>query len=193
MGQQQEAEYYDRLFSEEGYHQEAHNLRWYPVWKSSADEIVRWGSPKIVDLGCGPGHLAEIINRTNGYPFLYIGYDFSRVAIDIARAKVISDRFDFRLADLSSHDFNESVGEARRVTYVSTEFLEHVEFDLEVIERIPSENPLLFSLPRFDDPGHVRFFTDEQSIRQRYGGLLNIYSIQIMPDNWRYCVQSVRR
>jgi SAM-dependent methyltransferase len=193
VGKQQESSYYDKLFSDEGYAQEPEKLRWYPIWKSCAEGVTAKGANTIIDLGCGPGHLAEVIRRINGYKYQYIGYDFSRTAIDVARNRLGDPRFDFRLVDLQSHDFNENAKDDELPVYVSTEFFEHVEFDLEVVEKMKSGSSVFFSLPRFDDPGHVRFFEKDEEIRSRYETLLDIHAIKLMSDKWRYCIKSTRK
>jgi len=198
MGSQQDAEYYDNMWMQSGYEKEAENLRWYPVWQSATDAIMRKlvlnkFAVRIIDLGCGPGHIAEVLNKTTGLPFSYIGYDFSSVAIDMANKKNIGDRFIFKEADLSDYNFHESVQEGEDVIYVSIEFLEHVKFDREVIKKLKSSCSVLFSLPNFDDPGHVRFFAGEKEIRERYEDLLNINSVQVMPDGYRFFIDSTKK
>jgi len=198
MGSQQDSEYYDNMWKQSGYEKEAENLRWFPVWQSVTDAImrklvVRQSTVRIIDLGCGPGHIAEVLNKTTGLPFSYIGYDFSSVAIKMAQEKHIGDRFKFKEADLSEYDFHESEKKDEDVIYVSVEFLEHVEFDREVIEKLKSGRSVFFSLPNFDDPGHVRFFAGEKEIRERYEDLLDIHSVTVMSDGYRFVIDSKRK
>jgi trans-aconitate methyltransferase len=193
MGKQQDSSYYDGLFSEKAYSEDPEGLRWYPVWRSTVEEVIAHGSTSIIDLGCGPGLLAEVLCSVNGYPYKYVGYDFSNVAIDIADNRRLDPRFSFKLADLSTYDFHEEFDELDVMTYVSTEFLEHVEFDLDVISKMRQGSLVLFSLPRFDDPGHVRFFEKDTDIRDRYSDLLDIQAIKLMPDKWRFCIKSIKK
>jgi len=190
MGRQQDAAYYDGIYLGSHYEQEASALRWYPIWKEVADTLIKQGATKIIDLGCGPGHLAEVIAHTTGYPIKYIGYDFSGIAIDMSTKKSLDDRFSFVKVDLSNYDFNKFIDENDNLFYVSIEFFEHVEFDQEVIKRMKPNKPLIFSLPKFDDPGHVRFFENEQSIITRYEDLLDIHEIKLMQDKWRFLIRS---
>ena len=199
MGSQQDSAFYDKLWSQDYFNETTETLRWYPIWRSVSDAVLRRlvinKSPvRIIDLGCGPGHFVEVLDKTTKLPFSYVGYDFSPVAISDANKKNLGDRFTFKEADLFDYDFNESAQESEDVIYVSTEFFEHVEFDREVMKKIKSGCSLLFSVPNFDDPGHVRFFTGgEMEIRERYEDILDISSVQTMPDGYRFFIESVRK
>lgn len=190
MGQQQPKEYYDRLWSSPYYQRSAAEMdKWCPVWEAVAfylQDSMKAGA-HIVDLGCGPGHLAELLKDCQDM-FIYTGYDFSPVAILAAQQRVDDGRFCFKVADLQTHDFVTESG-----VYVATEFLEHVKFDLELISRIPAGSRFLFSVPTFDDPSHVRTYKDPFAIRSRYWDLLDIPDIFVMPDGYRFVVQAIRR
>ena len=58
--------------------------------------------------------------------------------------------------------------------YTSFEFLEHISFDLELIESLNTGDSIVFSVPNHDAAGHVRFFLSENDIELRYGDLLNL-------------------
>lgn len=195
MGKQQDAKYYDELWANPYYRKHAIELRkWYPVWSYVAFKVrqlqlLRGGSGcKIVDLGCGPGHLAELLVGGLDEQSDYIGYDFSPVAVAHAKQTIRDPKFSFEVADLSTHDFVREHG-----VYVATEFLEHVEFDLDVLAKLPADSPVLFSVPTFDDPGHVRVYPGQHAIYERYQDLLDISEISTMADGYRFVVQATRR
>lgn len=56
---------------------------------------------------------------------------------------------------------------------ISLEFLEHVENDVNVVDQIRKGTRCIFSVPNFDSSAHVRYFSSEGEVRQRYGGLLD--------------------
>jgi hypothetical protein len=51
---------------------------------------------------------------------------------------------------------------------VTTEFLEHVEADLEILSRIPTGVRVLGTVPNFPFVSHVRHFKDVDSVEERY-------------------------
>ena len=57
------------------------------------------------------------------------------------------------------------------------EVLEHIQDDLGVLNRIPRGTKLLLSVPNFDDPYHVRYFSSEKEVYERYKGVMNIFDI----------------
>lgn len=185
MGIQQSAFYYDEVFSRPYYAVEAEKLTpWLPIWELGAKKIAEAKHKKIIDLGCGPGFFAKILSKRTEHSFDYIGYDFSRVAINRAR-KQSDPRFRFELSDLQTNSFEKDMD-----VCVSLEFLEHIEFDLDIISKIPVKTRFLFSVPSFDDPGHVRWFVNLNTVIERYRNLLEFNSIT--EENQRFFVDSIR-
>ncbi len=64
---------------------------------------------------------------------------------------------------------------------VSTEVFEHID-DFRAIENIPDGQRVIFSVPSFPHPSHLRVFT-ERSVRERYGNVFGIERVQRF--NWR--------
>jgi hypothetical protein len=52
--------------------------------------------------------------------------------------------------------------------YIVLEVLEHIEQDREIISSIMGNKEVIFSVPNFDSFGHVRFFRDENQVKERY-------------------------
>ena len=121
----------------------------------------------IVDLGCGPGHFASMID-TRKYQIK--GYDFSKVAIQQAQKRCPEGNF--HCVDLTTANFC-----LESDAYVSHEFFEHIEPDLEIIQQIPTGKLCIFSVPGFDSSGHVRHFKNKTEVWNRYRELLTFISI----------------
>ncbi len=107
------------------------------------------GERAILDIGCGQGKLNAYIKNYDGFDMVQNPY---------------------RVADIYTHDFGDYD------VYVLLEVLEHLIKDIDVLRKIPANKPLIFSVPSFDDPSHVRMFT-EQIVRWRYRDLIQISNI----------------
>ena len=116
----------------------------------------------IVDLGSGVGHFARVL-FDRGY-IRYIGIDFAPVMIEKARKQL--PEATFILGDLRSEKVHKLV--QNYDTFVILETLEHIERDLSIVESLPNNSLVILSAPDYDDPGHVRYFRDEQQIINRY-------------------------
>lgn len=162
IGRERDAAYYDRSFLAHDlwlrHYSESHH---FPMWSVVVDRIRRTGVRSILDIGCGPGQMATLV-RDSGFE-RYHGIDFSGERIK--RARAICPEFEFTHADVLESDLIE------RLDYdavVSTEFLEHVERDLEVLDRIKPGTPCFCTVPSFTSLGHVRFFRDRGEVSARY-------------------------
>jgi len=107
------------------------------------------GERKMLDIGCGQGNLSEHIVNYDGF--------------DMVKNK-------YRVADIYTHDYGDYD------VYVLLEVLEHLIRDKEVLKKIPSGKQVVFSVPSFDDPSHVRMFT-EKIVRWRYHDLIKLQNI----------------
>ena len=173
-----DSHYYDRLFRfSPAYNAlSARLMPWAGVWRQGLVWLLQLRPSCVVDLGCGPGHFTELLLAAArpGGPAeqleRYTGYDFSPAALSKAHRRVRDPRFEFIQADLKQQDF--AKGNPSDTVYVSFEFLEHIEPDREIVARIPSGAPFIFSVPSFDDPGHVRIFASAQAVMERYADLL---------------------
>jgi trans-aconitate methyltransferase len=128
---------------------------------------MRTNSRRVVDLGCGPGHFASLFRNTPNIE--YIGYDFSTVAISqaIERNKELQNCM-FKVQDLKKE-----MPIHRNAIYTSFEFFEHVDFDLDILEKLSNGDVIIFSVPNYDSAGHVRFFKNEEEILARYSNYIN--------------------
>jgi hypothetical protein len=70
--------------------------------------------------------------------------------------------------------------------------LEHVEADVPFVEQIPAGTRLVFTVPTFDDPGHVRWFNSSQEISDRYGKFIDDLVITYLPEDRCFIFTGVR-
>ena len=122
------------------------------------------GEDSVLDVGCGTGELGKKVKN-------YKGFDFSEKAIEIANDPRVwvGNIYDSKNFE-GSYDY-----------MVSTEVFEHID-DLKAIGNIPKGQKVIFSVPSFTDPAHLRTYTEE-SVRERYKGIFQINSIRRF--NWR--------
>lgn len=166
---EQGSEYYDEVFLS-GQRKHYKEKNHYGVWSALVDRLMRTKVESLLDVGCGDGGLAVFL-RDKGLPG-YLGFDFSTKKIEWARA--ICPEFDFVVADVfqtdifHSHDYD---------TIVSTEFLEHIEGDVEVIEKFPTGTHFYGTVPNFPGRSHVRHFTNTQEVYDRYGRYFQAFSV----------------
>lgn len=107
------------------------------------------GSRSMIDIGCGQGKLSEYIADYDGFDMVKNPY---------------------LVADIYTHDYGDYD------VYVLLEVLEHLTKDIDVLQKIPHGKQVVFSVPSFDDPSHVRMFT-ENILRWRYRNIINILSV----------------
>lgn len=135
-------------------------------YKAIYEEIGKWvGDKKILDICCGVGKLAKYIKN-------YSGFDFSKVAITIAE-KInknvwVGDAYDKK--NYKKADY-----------YVATEVFEHLD-DIKVLNNIPKGQKIVFSIPSFNDPSHIRVFS-EAYMRFRYKNLIDVK--RVVRFNWK--------
>ncbi len=72
------------------------------------------------------------------------------------------------------------------------EVLEHIRDDLAVIDNIREGADIIFSLPTFDDPAHVRKFKKPGDIQKRYCYGIDIRKI-VRIDKWFVCWGLVKK
>ena len=137
------SDYYDNLF------QHTHDFTRYEEIHNKIASIV--GDASILDIGCGPATLKKFVKN-------YKGFDFSPEAVKQANS-----------SDVWLGDAYEKKNYVPADYYLATEVLEHLD-DLKVLDNIPVNSKIIFSVPSFDDPSHVRTFS-EAIVRARYPNL----------------------
>lgn len=139
----------------------------------------------ILEIGCGVGQFANMLFDC-GFSN-YTGFDYAVEAI--ARAKANNpehaDRF------FAENAFQTRLMEEKYGLVISFEVLEHIQKDLEVLNRIRPGTKMLVSVPNFDDPYHVRYFPSEKDVRERYGQVMRIFDIFVSMLNQVNCLYYV--
>jgi glycosyltransferase involved in cell wall biosynthesis len=122
-------------------------------------EAALWSRGRVLDVCCGTGELSKYIDD-------YQGIDFSKEAI--------KDNPKLRYGDVFSEKLE------GYDTYVILEALEHLD-DLALLNLIPEKSHVVFSVPSFTCPSHVRTYS-EDIVRSRFEGVLTID--RILRFNW---------
>jgi trans-aconitate methyltransferase len=161
-GEEQSAAFYDRSFLDhDHWHRHYTESRYFPMWAIIADRIVRSQVSSILDIGCGPGQVAQLL-RDKGVQS-YLGIDFSTERVMQARA--VCPEFDFLAVDVFETDL---LATHNYAGVVCLEFLEHVERDLQVIQNLHPGTLFWASVPNFGGKQHVRHFRSSEEVIQRY-------------------------
>lgn len=164
------------------------------LWVSCLEEFDKSECCNIFDIGCGPGHLAELFIENKTKIKNYWGYDFSSTAISMSKEKTKgNEHFIFEESDIFEVSFDKNRN--NETYYVCFEFLEHIDKDIDVIKRIPSKSKFMFSVPNFWCKGHVRIFENEKSVRNRYENYVDIKNIKIFKHGefvHYFCVGTIK-
>jgi hypothetical protein len=167
-------EYYDDAYrSINAYHVPYWHSPYYFLWSVIADRIRREGASSVLEVGCGPGQLAELLLEQGVSN--YTGVDFSPAAIEIARRRLPS--VEFIVDDARSSSIYEKI---EYDAIVCTEVLEHIEDDLRVIGTFPSGKICVCSVPSFPYKSHVRFFGDACEVKNRYGRFFDKFDVMTL-------------
>lgn len=170
-GSEQDASWYDRVFEDAAvYNMPYYDTHYYFMWCAIVDRIIRDNPRLVLDIGCGPGQVAAFL-RDRGLAN-YIGLDLSTTAIK--RAQSLCPEYTFLAQSIYDSDVLEQVDYD---FVMSLEFLEHVERDLEVLERIKSGVRFIGSVPDFPYPSHVRHFANCEEVAERYGSLFANFTV----------------
>jgi 2-polyprenyl-3-methyl-5-hydroxy-6-metoxy-1,4-benzoquinol methylase len=177
------SEYYDKVYAESAnYAQDYRDMAYYPMWAQTIRIMRAIGEPRILDVGCGVGHLAHYL-WDEGFRN-YHGFDFSGHAVEMARKRVDQDVVVADAYDPASYDFDYDVA-------IAMEVFEHLDDDLAVIGHLKPGTRIIFSVPTFDDPAHVRLFKSPRDVAARYGEKIQITNLDFMM-RWFLVVGMVR-
>lgn len=169
-------EYYDNIyFKSDKYKQDYSDIVYLPIYVKVLKKINR--KDKILELGCGAGHLAHMLKdfEYNNY----IGIDYSQVAIRQAAEKV--DQLFVKL-DVIKDDiiFDYDV-------IISIEMFEHLNYT-KVLGKLKKGTQIIFSVPNFMIDSHLYSWDSEEIIRRDFEKYIKINSIekalQIKNNKW---------
>jgi len=158
------------------YHIHYTKSNYYFLWTVVLDRIKRYKYKSIIDLGCGPGQFGSLL-FDNGIE-KYLGVDFSDEAVKLAES--VCPSFEFKMLDLTKSDILS--------TYVydcvvTMEFLEHVEFDLDILKQVKQGTKLFATVPNFPYVSHVRHFITKEEVSSRYAHLFSELTVDSFLEN----------
>lgn len=123
--------------------------------------------PVVLEAGCGDGYFGKLVSRK----FTWKGFDFCRYAVEKALDRGV-DAWVGNVYDSTNYDHNYNV-------FVAMEVLEHID-DLRLLDNVKTGAQVLCSMP-LNEPViptkatcHVRWYKDEDYIRERFAGRLTI-------------------
>ncbi len=165
-------DYYNKVFDElEMFHVHYTSSPYYGVWTVILDRIRHIRKGSILEIGCGTGQLAWALYDSN-LANDYLGFDFSEVAIKYARR--LCPKLKFIVANALETDlyatFNYDI-------IISTEFLEHVELDIDVIKSIRAGATFIGSVPNYPFRSHIRHFSDIMEVINRYSEYFTSFKV----------------
>ncbi len=167
---EQAADFYDYTFGKHEHWRAPYTQsRYYPIWTVLVDRMKRVGSRQVLDIGCGPGQFACLL-ADRGIP-AYTGLDFSEARI--AWAREVCPAYSFEQADVFESDLLASDYD----TVTCLEFLEHVERDLDVIQRLRKGAQFFGTVPDFPFTSHVRHFKQVDEVAARYGSFFRDFQV----------------
>jgi len=168
-------------YTGEGYLNSKVITKYLPLYKVAISYLPQASKcDTILDLGCGIGNFAKMLLEA-GYS-KYLGIDFSSVVLNKARKQVPEAAF--VLADLRSKKAYEIFQEYN--VFIILETFEHIKNDLDIVENIPHESLVIFSVPSFDSKFHVRHFKNVNEVVNRFKYFLNFKESKII--NHKYFI-----
>jgi SAM-dependent methyltransferase len=170
------SDWYDQSFVSTDYCRHYTESRYYFLWSVIADRMARARVFSVLDVGCGTGQLADLL-RYKGVTD-YVGIDFSPKRIE--RAKSTCPDFTFIVTDAFQTDLFETF---HYEGVVCTEFLEHVEQDIEIITRIRAGTRFFGTVPNFPYTSHVRHFKSSAEVFSRYAQYFNEFGVDSFAGN----------
>jgi len=193
MGFEQPAQYYDAIFATSPAYNKSEPGEPGGLWEQVAHAALATQKSTIYDFGCGCGQVCQILYR-DGFEGMYRGVDFSPIAVQKSRER--NDHplrnATFEVSDIIQMDVGSFIVDPLDSTVISTEFLEHVVADVPFVKAIPAGTRVVFTVPMFDDPGHVRWFMSAEEVSSRYENYIDELEITHLPEDRCFIFTGVR-
>jgi len=163
-----------------------HITDWQPIY----EWIAQRAEGIVLDVGCGFGHLIERLNSSKRVIYS-IGIDISSVAVAEAtrrnpnNAIFVIDAFDTDV--ISDGDYD---------AICFNQILEHVDNDLELLNKIPKGRVVFISLPceyEQEHEQHVRFFPELEDAVERYSQCINILDAKLVGEFDFICIYGTKK
>jgi len=164
-------DWYDRAFSRTvETHKHYTESKHYFLWSVIAHLMARDGVRSVLDVGCGSGQLALLLRDTG--TTAYCGIDFSQKRIEWARKNCPG--FSFIVDDVLQTDLFTTFSYD---VVICAEFLDHVQADIEVIQRIKTGARFYAIVPGFSYASHVRYLQDSGEVMERYAAYFKDFRV----------------
>lgn len=183
--------YYDEVFRTSPRWRTGAN--WEPLYRFATSRVA--DRDRVLDLGCGPGHLARMLLDCGLSPLDYQGVDWSTVALQQAneRCPELATAGRFQLGQLP----NAAADHLDWATVVvMVELLEHLDEDLELLASLPRGMRVIATVPSTDSESHVRHFDKAADVVLRYDHLIVVTHSETREQPTRgvwYCIEGRRR
>lgn len=159
--------FYDAAYQKKGHHYRGPwtESPYREMWQAIC-RLIPKGS-RVLEVGCGPGQLGAMICAYTE-PSSYRGFDFSKVAIDLAKKNIEP----YKCAEVHIGDCRSQTPFSIRPydCLVCTEVLEHIEDDHGIFRKARADGQahVIFSVPNTDSESHVRYFDASADVVGRY-------------------------
>ena len=153
---------------------------YYQMWQKAMMLIPK--DLRLLEIGCGTGQFARML-MDNGY-LSYVGFDFSEEAVRRAGKTLQNDDLVY-LAD--AHEAGSYTAEHDFI--ICLEAFEHIK-DYEVIRHFTPGIEIVFTVPDFDDPAHIRYFKSINDVVDRYKNHFLFSHIEKF-ERWFICKATV--
>lgn len=168
--------YYDYVYSASEKNKHSDFEIYISLWDKIIEKIEQaHNCHTFLDLGCGPGIFARFLLDRLPY-IIYTGVDFSHMAIQMGRQSCPEATFIntdvFKTSLLTKHSYE---------AIIATEFLEHIEHDLELLGRVKTNTLFFGSVPNYYAIGHIRYFKTAQAVYDRYASSFKTLSVEEVP------------
>lgn len=164
MSIERKAEYYDKVYLHHPeYGVPYQESPYFDLWQRV---MALTPEVEIVELGCGTGQFARML-FDNQKPYK-IGYDISVVAVRMAIET--NPTFNFKVLDLCKGPIDGDF-------FIALEIFEHTK-DYRIIENIGLGKEIIFTVPDFNDPAHVRYFHSVNEVVERYKNVIRFSHIE---------------
>ena len=174
-------EYYNELWSRKAdQHNQVHP---YVSVVLNLAQKYKMSPRNVIDIGAGFGNpAAEFLKLFT--PEMYDLYEFSSAADEISKTLTSKVPNNTRI-HIYKYNFQNLTRRllAKYNVLVALEILEHINNDLEFLDKLKQKTCILFSLPISISRFHVRAFPTKRQIYQRYSHLINIIEINPILDH----------
>lgn len=158
------------------------------VWLKGLDNVIDNKIKMVVELGCGLGEFAKLLNKHWNIDKIliekYIGYDFSEVALlkcsEIQDINKLKNKLDFFNEDLRIYDFTNEINhnyQPSDVIYCAYFFLEYIRTDKLLLSRIPSGSYISVTMAINKNEGQLHSYYNVQTILDKFINIIEILSI----------------